>query len=89
MSTKSMGLWAIDINELKGLIEDLADVVNQACLDPDSKTLDSERLGAYADGMRRLERYGLLEIDREMGRRVIGHWTNRCWRDPILDDMGG
>ena len=53
------------------LLDVLEDVIWQACLDRDGKTLDSMALSAYARGMRALSAYGMITITNEAGRRVI------------------
>jgi len=49
----------------------LHDVIWQACGEDDG-AVDSRALSAYAGAMRLLARLGLLEIESEYGRRVIG-----------------
>jgi len=49
----------------------LHDVIWQACGDDDG-CVDSRAFSAYANAMRLLARLGLLEIESEYGRRVIG-----------------
>lgn len=53
------------------LIIALHGVIWQACGD-DYGNVDSRALSLYADAMRLLARLGVLEIEREYGRRVIG-----------------
>ena len=58
----------------KEVFELLCDVINQACLQSDNKTLDSMALSSYADAMRYLADKGKLKIKKEAGRRVIAEW---------------
>ena len=60
----------------RDLLVILADVVNQGC-HVDAGVVDSMALSAYADAMRVLADYGVLIIDHEAGRRVIGHWAEQ------------
>lgn len=61
------------------LLETLEDVLNQACqISPtciDSMALSHRKVtSANEDGLRLLARYGRFVIEKEYGRRVIGHW---------------
>ena len=59
------------------LLDALEDVVNQACYasGPGAGShLDSMALSAYAHGMRVLAKLGRIEIEHEVGRRVLGRW---------------
>lgn len=49
----------------------LHDVIWQACGEDDG-AVDSRALSTYAGAMRLLARLGLLEIESEYGRRVVG-----------------
>ena len=65
--------------EREKLLEDLADMVNQHCramrdLHVQDPQLDSMALSANAAAMRTLAEHGRRIIDKEYGRRVIGHW---------------
>ena len=53
------------------LVLALHDVIWQACGDDDG-SVDSRAISTYAEAMRLLARLGLLEIESEYGRRVIG-----------------
>lgn len=56
------------------LIDVLRWVIVQACEVPNHEgdaILDSMALSAYADALRLLERYGVVRIKNEVGRRVI------------------
>lgn len=59
--------------ERDDLLETLADVTNQACR-MDDGILDSMALSANAGAMRVLAEHGVIVIDEEYGRRVIGHY---------------
>lgn len=77
--TKEDILEACDIidqqaKENKELKEHLIDITNQSCLGQDGK-LDSMALSTNADAMRLLAKYGEIIIEKEYGRRVIGHWS--------------
>lgn len=52
-------------------LDALVQVVWQACGD-DTDELDSRALSCYAQGMRTLADAGLIKIESEYGRRVIG-----------------
>jgi len=54
------------------LLDALADMVNQHCQYKDY--LDSGGLSANDEAMRLLAAHGRLKIEKEYGRRVIGHW---------------
>jgi hypothetical protein len=56
------------------VLETLADVINQACLQDDDETLDSMAVSAYADGLRVLADFNRVEIITQAGRRVIAKW---------------
>lgn len=60
------------------LIDALEDMVNQACTVADDREgglhLDSMALSAYADGMRTLAKLDRIDVEHEVGRRVIGRW---------------
>lgn len=64
----------LDFKECLGM---LIDVVNQACQQSDG-VLDSMALSSYADGLRFLERFGLVEIVSDGGRRVIAREKTNC-----------
>ena len=57
------------------LVDALADVIAQACGQPDSR-VDSLGLTAYANAIRLLEHYGRVEIESIQGRRVIAQFVN-------------
>lgn len=60
--------------EMDSCLELLCDVVNQACLQSDGKTLDSMALSSYADALRFLMKKDKVKIRTDWGRRVIGEW---------------
>ncbi|HEY4140187.1 MAG TPA: hypothetical protein VGM57_02170 [Pseudolabrys sp.] len=57
----------------------VADMVLQHCgrdtKDTGEKFVDSMAISANTDAMRLLSRYGLMEIDSEIGRRIRARWT--------------
>lgn len=59
--------------ERDDLLETLTDVTNQACRMSDG-TLDSMALSANASAMHTLADHGVIVIDADYGRRVIGHY---------------
>jgi hypothetical protein len=56
------------------LLDALEDVINQACLQDDNRTLDSMALSSYAHGLHILADFNRVEIISEAGRRVIAKW---------------
>lgn len=56
-------------------IQVLGEVVNQACSTSDGQ-VDSCALSAYADGIRHLADLGLIEIEVDVLRRVVGRWAS-------------
>jgi hypothetical protein len=74
--------------ERDDLLDTLEDVINQACW-IDGGGLDSSALSAYADGMRLLAKHNRLVIEREYGRRVIGHWPTKRDTAPIGEEDAG
>lgn len=70
--------------EWNELLETLDDVIHQACYVPTDMIkqgyYDSRALTAYADGIRVLAKHGILEIEKESGRRIIAH---RKQPDPL------
>jgi hypothetical protein len=64
--------WCL-ADRLERVTDALCDVVNQECTQPDG-TLNSFCISSSADSMRLLSDLGLLVIDKEHGRNVIGHW---------------
>jgi hypothetical protein len=63
--------------ELNEALDTLEDVITQACWTEEDGLLDSRALSAYARGMRLLAKHGLLVIEEEHGRRVIGQLRRR------------
>jgi len=57
--------------EVERLKENLLDVVLQAC--QSGEDIDSMAISSYADAMRILDEYGMIEIDTDHMRRVIAH----------------
>lgn len=57
----------------KRLREALIDAIHQACAQSDGK-VDSMALSSYANTLRLLAETGDFVIEKEYGRRVIGHW---------------
>ena len=57
----------------------LVDMIYQHCGEDRKDTgeifVDSMAIRANADAMRLLVRYGLMEIDSEIGRRIRARWT--------------
>jgi hypothetical protein len=56
------------------LLDTLADVLGQACGQPDGR-LDSLALTAYAEGIRLLHRYQRVVIEEERGRQVVARFV--------------
>jgi hypothetical protein len=54
--------------------EELRDAIHQACADNDGN-VDSMALSSYASALHLLAKRGLFVIEKEIGRRVIGHWA--------------
>lgn len=55
------------------LLDAVADCVNQSC-GGENGELDSMALSTYRDAILLLARYGRVDIDQQVGRRVIAHW---------------
>jgi len=60
----------------------LFDVLHQACgsfKENEKNNGDSYALRDFANGLRHLSKYGLFEIQKEAGRRVIGKFKELEW----------
>jgi hypothetical protein len=66
--------WKAVTTERDALRDALMEAVQQACYHKDGE-VDSMALSAYADALRLLATAGLFTITHEVGRRVIGRWT--------------
>jgi hypothetical protein len=61
--------------EVRELIEALEAMASQWCTQKDGM-LDSCALSANAKVLRILGKYGIVNIEHEVGRRVMGRWSN-------------
>jgi len=73
----------LEISDLKNKLAEcnelIADLVAQSCgamndKEPSEKTVDSQAITTYARAIRYLASINRIKIDKEAGRRVIGHW---------------
>lgn len=63
--------------EIEKLLDALEDITSQACFMGNDKPWDSMALSANAHAMRVLSDHGILEITKEVGRRVIANYIRK------------
>jgi hypothetical protein len=61
--------------ETEELLDALSSMVEQWCISQDGR-LDSCAISAAAKAMRLLSAYGRMDIELDVGRRVVGRWSD-------------